>query len=706
MRFIATALAALLLGGPALAQTPPPRITAPTNPADAANKGFVDGAVAGLAARVPTGTPGVANGAAVLGPDGKVPAAQLPPAPVVPPAPTQTSVLGLLNLTTNQLDALRALTSADLAALKALAANGSTGAQQTLQAYVQVAHIPAGPIPTSSAVPFNATLKPGSVNVLDATMGTAGNVRNITDLLKFAATRDLLGNIQDPTSFPGKGIPGNFGGIYEDYPDGDPRSLHVFSADHLSLIFRSVMGTDSDNQTKWKSGYMRPLVPFKRGMTFEAKIQVGGQESDRGGWQTLWGFTGTQLLGLPRVVTGGPSFELDGLDGLQDDKARPGSTFRTGIVTYNYVPDGNGGYRNDPTPYGPPGNTYMTDNLDWTPRGDTWANANTSYNVDYFPSAAADWTRHPVVVRIEWRQDDTFVWAIDGKTIRTTHAILPATYTETNDNTAVPAELVGQQVALYPQISHQGYNQNAPSDKAILDARQNVRSEYQVFYVRMWQGETTATPPASPVAEPSPAIGGQALTWVNQGGAAVYKDVDGALVLRAPFQGNSDEWHGLFRPMPAVGSCTLKMRQTHAGVNFYYSGLNTRNSATGENSTLAGLFPNADFIYMGVWHHASLPKLGDGLLNPANRSAAQLGHDYLARATSDGTNITYAVGPENAAAGAWTTIGQVTRAAVGNPDQVGMVTSPYDGQSVGAGSQATLSGITCTSSTDVQAAAP
>lgn len=84
-------LPALLLCGPAFAQSVPPKIVAPTGPNDAANKAFVDAAIAALSARLPAGTPGTANGAALLDSASKLPAAELPNSlPLATPADNST----------------------------------------------------------------------------------------------------------------------------------------------------------------------------------------------------------------------------------------------------------------------------------------------------------------------------------------------------------------------------------------------------------------------------------------------------------------------------------------------------------------------------------------------------------------------------------------------------------------------------------------
>ena len=173
--------------------------------------------------------------------------------------------------------------------------------------------------------------------------------------------------------------------IHRDYPEGDPRSLHVFSADALTLKGRIPAGGGL-KRGGIESGMLRGKFPIQPGMYIEMRARL---PKGVGVWPAFWLNPGIQDSATSFSAMPWPP-EIDIFEFL-NWQHRP----RTLTMESNVQVDGH------PGRYGYPHDEFtLFKNREYTPGFDFSAGFH--------------------VFALDWRKDDPR-WLLDGKLIKQTH---------------------------------------------------------------------------------------------------------------------------------------------------------------------------------------------------------------------------------------------------------------------------------------------
>ena len=173
--------------------------------------------------------------------------------------------------------------------------------------------------------------------------------------------------------------------IHRDYPEGDPKSLHVFGADTLTLKGRIPEGGGL-RMGGIEAGMLRAKIPFIPGMYVEMRCKV---TRGVGSWPNFWLASGIQYEnGTFSKMPWPPEIDIFEFFGF---KNQPGSkTFESNVQS-----------NNKPEKYGPPHNIFSAfDKNHYTP--------------------GMDFSKEFHVFALDW-QEDRPIWLLDGHPIKQTY---------------------------------------------------------------------------------------------------------------------------------------------------------------------------------------------------------------------------------------------------------------------------------------------
>ncbi len=375
--------------------------------------------------------------------------------------------------------------------------------------YPQIYRQPSGPIfKDTTQVPFGVTLVNPASNVQWLKMGrlvSDANIKSQADLFSQVYTRNANA-IDSPSYYPNQGENG-FDAVYRDYPEGDPRNLHVIKDDCMALILRTLV-VGQTSSYRFEMGFMRLLEHLTKGRYAEMTWTWPGGDFDTIvgqliSWLTFWGFSNYQEPLTKNVYIGQPSLEGDWPDNFKEDHAQLGDSYNTGYVLYgNYLKDAQGNYYPDPSVYGNPRNLYLSN----TPPFVGGRNGRV-YVTD--PAMKPHTGKHRM--GIDWRLDDTWVFVIDGVPVRKLHIAYPAVFgsggSYVGQGNPPPAAMNGKPVPLNIEIGHQSQARFNPDTYAKMiannDTTNPLRAELRIYSIGVWDSNTTVEPPTS---TPIPAL--------------------------------------------------------------------------------------------------------------------------------------------------------------------------------------------------------
>ena len=300
--------------------------------------------------------------------------------------------------------------------------------------------------------PVSGAVKPYKVegsftNRLDAVFGDSrpgATVHDKAELDRIAYYRYIYGDATT-TGNGTDGLYGNYRSHHRDYPGGDPRSLHVFSADALTLKAHCGLDTGirSDCATI-ESGIMRFALPIRPGSYLEIRCKM---PTGMYAWPAFWLNPGVEYPARPgekqlfSALHWPP--EIDIFDEFGFNNTPPGHYLVNGAPTGN----------NDAA-YGNPHDVYRDPN--W---GDKW----------YFQTSE-DLTAAYHIYGLDWGGDNLLKFYLDGRLIRTL-------YYEWNSVENTPAHLIaslqiGANFNNLSRISDQGGKPNG--------------WDWPIDYIRVW----------------------------------------------------------------------------------------------------------------------------------------------------------------------------------------------------------------------------
>lgn len=177
---------------------------------------------------------------------------------------------------------------------------------------------------------------------------------------------------------------------HRDYPEGDPRSLHVFDADTLTLKGRIPPGGGL-RLGGIESGMLRSKIPFVPGMYVEMRCKV---TRGVGAWPNFWINPGIQYEdGTFSKLPWPPEIDIFEFFGFKN-QAKP-TTFESNVQV-----------NNQPGNYGPPRNIF------------------TAFQKGHY-SPGMDFSEDFHVFALDWIEDRP-IWLLDGHPIKQTYYEWPA----------------------------------------------------------------------------------------------------------------------------------------------------------------------------------------------------------------------------------------------------------------------------------------
>ncbi len=296
------------------------------------------------------------------------------------------------------------------ASVRALTVAGLVGLPAAFAAETTVA---GGRAPVSSKVqPLGA--QGHFINRLDATFGTdaEATVHDKDQLAKIAYFRYIYGDAS--TTGPGTdGLYDNYRARHRDYPSGDPRSLHVFTAD--ALVLKAHCGLQTANRSDCsdgniESGMVRFALPIRPGSYVEMQCRMPVAAY---AWPAFWLNPGEEdppaVRGGKPVISGlGWPPEIDIFDQFGFNNTKPGH------YLLSLTPTGH----NDAA-FGHPHDLYHAPDY-----GDGWY---------YKPSQ--DLTQGFHTYGLDWGRDNVLKFSLDGR-------VYKSVYYEWNSKDGAPAHLI------------------------------------------------------------------------------------------------------------------------------------------------------------------------------------------------------------------------------------------------------------------------
>ena len=242
---------------------------------------------------------------------------------------------------------------------------------------------------------------------------------------------------------------------HRDYPEGDPKSVHVFDADTLTLKGR-VLPNGGLKDRGIDSGMLRGKYPIQAGMYVEMRAKV---TTGIGAWPSFWLNPGVQFPDGKFGPLGWPP-EIDIFE-FFNWKGRPTSRiFESNIQT-------NG----KPEKFGNPKSLF---------KSEKWAENYPNKGFD----TGVDCSKDFHVWGLDWRKDEP-IWLFDGVPIKQAHYVWAGP----------PAHvLVTNQIGIVlPSTSIEGMTADEKNWDFVID------------YIRVWERKAPGSPPIPPVATPAPA---------------------------------------------------------------------------------------------------------------------------------------------------------------------------------------------------------
>jgi hypothetical protein len=177
---------------------------------------------------------------------------------------------------------------------------------------------------------------------------------------------------------------------HRDYPEGDPRSLHVFDADTLTLKGRIPPGGGL-RLRGIEAGMLRSKIPFVPGMYVEMRCKV---TRGVGSWPNFWINPGIQYEdGTFSKLPWPPEIDIFEFFGFKNN-AKP-TTFESNVQV-----------NKKPEKYGPPRNIF------------------TAFTKGHY-SPGMDFSEEFHVFALDW-QENRPIWILDGHPIKQTYYEWPA----------------------------------------------------------------------------------------------------------------------------------------------------------------------------------------------------------------------------------------------------------------------------------------